>query len=81
MKHYLQILFLAFFSAVLSGQDSDVVGRLERAIKNTSSDTVKVRLLNELALQYESTDTSRAIGLLNQAYDIAEDASFSMGLG
>jgi signal transduction histidine kinase/Tfp pilus assembly protein PilF len=81
MKYSLQFIFLLLFPELLSGQNTDVVGGLELAIKNTNEDTVKVRLLNELALQYESTDTSRAITLLQQAYDISENASYAIGLG
>lgn len=81
MRIFIKILFLLFYGGIISGQNNDVILSLESALNTHQDDTVRVRLLKDLALQYKTSDTVYAKKLLEESYTISSDLSYQLGKG
>ncbi|PCH69612.1 MAG: hypothetical protein COC01_01190 [Bacteroidetes bacterium] len=78
-------LFLAFFLFFLSvhtsiAQDRDLVDSLEVALLNTEVDTIKVRLLVKLGVEYGKSDPDKRLEYGLKAKELAEKTGYTFGV-
>jgi two-component system NarL family sensor kinase len=72
-------LFLIPFFQFVNGQNPALVDSLEKVIKTSQIDTVKVDALNKLAWQYRASDSTKAFQYLNQAEKLALECGDTLG--
>ncbi len=72
-------LFLIPFFQLVKGQNPALVDSLEKVIKTSQIDTVKVEALNKLAWQYRASDSAKAFLYLNQAEKLALECGDTLG--
>lgn len=73
------LLFLILFFQLLKGQNPALVDSLEKVIKTSKIDTIKVDALNKLAWQYRASDSTKAFQYLNQAEKLALECDDTLG--
>ncbi|HKK62998.1 MAG TPA: tetratricopeptide repeat protein, partial [Bacteroidales bacterium] len=72
------LLFTAFY---VSGQDNRTIENLKELLDDEPHDTVKIRLLNSLAIEYGLNDTSESKYMLEKALMLAKEQEYSLGIG
>ena len=64
-----------------TGQQGKKIERITSQLAAAGSDSTRVRLLTELALEYKASDTTRAFALIEQARELATGTSDDRGTG
>ena len=72
-------LFILSFALIFHAQDSQV-DSLKAILENSKDDTLKVNLLNTLAVNVYRSDPEEAIKYGSEAKDLAEQIDFRKGL-
>jgi signal transduction histidine kinase/Tfp pilus assembly protein PilF len=81
MRSTLYVTILLLLSIQVFGQQEERAERISAQLSAAKEDSARVRLLTELALEYKISDTLRAIGLLQEARELAAGTSDERGLG
>ncbi|MFC2080358.1 tetratricopeptide repeat protein [Bacteroidota bacterium] len=81
MRLFLQFILFILVSSILSAQDNTAIKALEDALNEKQEDTVRIRLLTELAMQYKVADSTYAMKLLNESFELSLNTSYAKGLG
>jgi len=81
LKFLFLVFLLFFFSANNSiAQDQELVDSLEMALINTEVDTIKVKLLTRLGLEYGKSDPDKKMEYGLKAKKLSEKINFKMGV-
>lgn len=80
MRAFLILLIILVGSAA-RGQEHEKISQLKNALAEQHHDTVRVRLLNELALEYKASDTTLSYELLKESLELSVKNNFDLGKG
>lgn len=77
MNKIIGLFIFGFFSSILCAQNLD---SLLVVAKNTSNDSVKIRMFNKIGFSYIFNDTRKAIEVIKEGKQLAEASQFYFGL-
>ncbi|MEX2370022.1 MAG: tetratricopeptide repeat protein [Bacteroidales bacterium] len=81
MKIIQFMIVFSCISACISGQDPVRIQALEESLQGKIHDTVRIRLLTEIAKEYKVSDTVLAHELLTEAHRLSVSERYAEGLG
>lgn len=79
MKSFL--LFANLLLLQMFAFSQTTIDTLENKLKGLKEDTVKVNMLNEVAVKYQHANPARAMELAGQSIELAKQLQFDFGLG
>jgi len=81
MRITLFAIIVLLIAAPANGQQGKRSERISDQLSTAGEDSTRVRLLTELALEYKTSDTTRALELIQQARKLATGTSDARGMG
>ncbi|MDF1572400.1 MAG: tetratricopeptide repeat-containing sensor histidine kinase [Bacteroidales bacterium] len=81
MRITLFVIIVLLIAIPATGQQGKKIEHITSQLAAAGSDSTRVRLLTELALEYKTSDTARAFALIEQARELATGISDDRGTG
>ncbi|TAE00529.1 MAG: hypothetical protein EAZ97_05615 [Bacteroidetes bacterium] len=79
LKRYFLFGFLCLFANHIFAQNWEVIKDLEQSLAKTTQDSVKIKILNDLAWEFADASFERSKDYAEKSMELAEDADFAVG--